>query len=264
MGRRSEYAKLLPGIVRNASNGEPIHIADIYGAVQRELPHLVDSEVESSGAIRWKHELRWELETLVINGVVLRRKDLGLGMYTVPAGDLADEAVDLSQTVLARPTANDQNADTHSSDEDSTTELGVGAIAVGSWGAGFGTAEHNRLVEHAAMHATTEHYSDWNPIDVSETKCGWDITFTKPESRDLHVEVKGVSGSAPVFLLTANELETSLNDPDWKLAVVTRALVAPLVTIYPATTVRAAARPTVYRVSLLLERLRDSLFEGSP
>lgn len=83
MTRRQEFAKLLPVIVRAERGGDPVHLADIYAAVERDHPELVDDEVEAStGAVRWKHELRWELETLVVNGDVRRRKDLGRGQYS--------------------------------------------------------------------------------------------------------------------------------------------------------------------------------------
>lgn len=83
MTRRQELANLLPVIVKSERAGGAVHLGDIYAAVERDHPNLVDSEVEATtGAIRWKHELRWELETLVIAGRVRRRKDLGRGMYS--------------------------------------------------------------------------------------------------------------------------------------------------------------------------------------
>lgn len=83
MTRRQEFANLLPLIVRNESDGAPVHLSQIYAAIERDHPALVDDEIEvSTGVIRWKHELRWELETLVVNGAVQRRKDLGRGLYS--------------------------------------------------------------------------------------------------------------------------------------------------------------------------------------
>jgi len=83
VSRRQDFAKLLPIIVREERNGEPVHLADIYDAVERDHAVLVDDEVEpDTGAVRWKHELRWELETLVGSGDIRRRKDLGRGLYS--------------------------------------------------------------------------------------------------------------------------------------------------------------------------------------
>lgn len=80
--RRQELATLLPLIV-GSSGTKAIHLHDIYAAVERDHPALVDDEVEAStGAVRWKHDLRWELETLVVKGDIRRRKDLGRGMYS--------------------------------------------------------------------------------------------------------------------------------------------------------------------------------------
>lgn len=84
MSRRQEFAAILPAIVARENDGNPVHLSGIYSAVERDYPHLVDAEVEPppSNAIRWKHELRWEIETLVVNGELRRRKELGRGMYS--------------------------------------------------------------------------------------------------------------------------------------------------------------------------------------
>ncbi len=84
MTRRQEFAQLIPRIVRGERAGDPVSIADLYGAIERDHSDLVDAEVEAStGAVRWKHQLRWELETLVVRGEITRRKDLGRGIYSV-------------------------------------------------------------------------------------------------------------------------------------------------------------------------------------
>jgi len=77
--RRQQFAELIPQLV----SADPISIADLYLAVEQARPDLVDDEIEpDTGAVRWKHEFRWELETLVVNGRVSRRKDLGRGIYS--------------------------------------------------------------------------------------------------------------------------------------------------------------------------------------
>jgi hypothetical protein len=83
MTRRQELAEVLPLIVRSEADGTAIELRDIYAAVERDYPHLVDAEVEAAtGRSRWKHELRWELETSVVIGSIQRRKDLGRGYYS--------------------------------------------------------------------------------------------------------------------------------------------------------------------------------------
>lgn len=81
--RRQQLADLLPKIIASSPQ-RTTHLTDIYAAVERDYPALVDDEVEPppSNAVKWKHELRWELETLVGKGEVQRRKDLGRGMYS--------------------------------------------------------------------------------------------------------------------------------------------------------------------------------------
>ena len=84
MSRRREFAKLLPLDIRDEKGGAPVHLSTIYEAIERDYPGLVDDGVETStDAVRWKHELRWELETLVGGAAVTRRKDFGRGIYSV-------------------------------------------------------------------------------------------------------------------------------------------------------------------------------------
>jgi hypothetical protein len=84
MTRRQQFAMVIARIVSTERDGAPISIADLYSAIERDHPDLVDEEVESTtGAVQWKHELRWELETAVCKGEVRRRKDLGRGMYSL-------------------------------------------------------------------------------------------------------------------------------------------------------------------------------------
>ena len=84
MTRRQVLAALLPRVIASEDSGDPISLAKIYAAVERDRPDLVDDEVEPlTGAIRWKHELRWEMETLVVNGSIKRRKDLGEAIYSI-------------------------------------------------------------------------------------------------------------------------------------------------------------------------------------
>jgi len=82
--RRQEFATLLPLVIGREADGGPVHLGQVYAAVMRDHGHLVDEEVEPppSNALRWKHDLRWELETLVVKGAVRRRKDLGRGIYS--------------------------------------------------------------------------------------------------------------------------------------------------------------------------------------
>lgn len=84
MTRRQEFARLLPSIVVTEAHGQPVHLSQIYSAIERDHPRLADHEREpSTGALRWRHELRWELESLVGSATVIRRKDLGRGIYSV-------------------------------------------------------------------------------------------------------------------------------------------------------------------------------------
>ncbi|TWE10279.1 protein NO VEIN domain-containing protein [Rudaeicoccus suwonensis] len=125
-------------------------------------------------------------------------------------------------------------------------------VTVTSEGAGFGDAQRNAVVEAAAMAAVQEFYGDdWEGEDVSADKIGWDITFRSrsgPES--YKVEVKGVSGSRPTILLTANERRAAQDEPGWWLAVVTHALSNPTIREYTGEDVVTAAKPYIFRVQM--------------
>lgn len=69
-------------------------------------------------------------------------------------------------------------------------------------------AARNRAVEHRAMAAADHHFrrSGWCTKDVSLSKIGYDIRCRKG-SKELHVEVKGVSGDGSTVNLTRNEVD---------------------------------------------------------
>lgn len=84
MTRRMKLLALLPGIVGTERGGRPVHLDVIYAAIKRDHPTLVDDEIERpKGELRWKHDVRWELQRLVGRGQVQRRKDLGRSMYSI-------------------------------------------------------------------------------------------------------------------------------------------------------------------------------------
>ena len=118
-------------------------------------------------------------------------------------------------------------------------------------GAGFGDPVTNAKVEKVAMYLVAAAYAEqgWTPHDVSSRKVGWDITMRRV-SDELHIEVKGTSGSKPTVLLTRNEHSTAGADPLWRLAVATQALTSPTLTEYTATQVLGCSSPHVFRVQL--------------
>ncbi len=107
-----------------------------------------------------------------------------------------------------------------------------------SGGGGFGNAETAKEVEVASVEATIRRLKNrgyGQIIDRQKDNCGYDLLARKPETdEELHVEVKGTSGTAPRFFMTPNE-HAYMGDPRWRLAVVTDALgSAPKVSIYDA------------------------------
>lgn len=129
-------------------------------------------------------------------------------------------------------------------------------ITVTASGAGFGNPTTNAEVEAAGMKAVTRHYKrdGWRVQDVSKQNVGWDLTCTAPDGDVHRVEVKGVSGLAPKVLLTRNEERSAREDPGWRLAVVTKALVEPTLHFFDADTALSAAAPFVFEVDLRQSR----------
>lgn len=91
-------------------------------------------------------------------------------------------------------------------------------------GSGFGSPEHNRKVELAAMRFASAHFvrHNWSVRDVSKANLGYDLARPRGSST-LHVEVKGSTGSDQKFIITANERAAWERDRAYVLALVTKA-----------------------------------------
>ena len=124
-------------------------------------------------------------------------------------------------------------------------------ITVTPHGAGYGDPATNAQVEQVAMRLIADEFDrqGWTVDDVSMDKVGWDISVRRGDEIG-HLEVKGVSGVRPTVLLTRNEHACGSNDPYWKLAVVTQALTAPILTMFSAQQVIDSCSPHVYRARL--------------
>lgn len=107
--------------------------------------------------------------------------------------------------------------------EDSAAEALIRRAASG--GAGFGSAEANRKVERAAVKAVVAHMrkSGWEVQSVEADKLGYDLLCRRGDQRR-RVEVKGVRGPDPRFIITENERRAARNEADFHLAIVTGAL----------------------------------------
>jgi len=78
------------------------------------------------------------------------------------------------------------------------------------------TRERKR-VEQLGMEAVmaAEKYLGYDPQDVSDRKCGYDIESVRPETGQLRfIEVKGRIEGADTVTVTKNEILTALNKPD--------------------------------------------------
>ena len=92
-------------------------------------------------------------------------------------------------------------------------------------GAGFGSAENNKKVEKAAIEAVARQLKrdGWNVTSVESLNVGYDL-LAKKGRKVRNIEVKGVSGSRPNFIITDNEASSAKSDNKWELCIVTNAL----------------------------------------
>lgn len=99
---------------------------------------------------------------------------------------------------------------------------------------GFGTPEHRKAVEDAAVEAARRELNKlgYSCVSREADKVGFDLEAKRDRDGDiLHVEVKGTSGSEPRFFMTANE-HGYREAPEWRLAMVTGVLGKPKVAIH--------------------------------
>ncbi len=91
-------------------------------------------------------------------------------------------------------------------------------------GGGFGDPAKNRKVEEAAVRKVTGDFRKlgWEVESVEKQRIGFDLLCVKGE-QTRKVEVKGVSGNTPSFILTAGELRAA-DDANFALHVVLNAL----------------------------------------
>jgi hypothetical protein len=92
-------------------------------------------------------------------------------------------------------------------------------------GAGFGDPETNRKVERAAISFVTKWYQihGWSVESVEGDKCGYDLRCVRNNAEE-HVEVKGVQGGIPSFIITAGEVRQARINSLFTICIVTSAL----------------------------------------
>ena len=97
-------------------------------------------------------------------------------------------------------------------------------VQMNNAGGGFGTPEQNRIVEQAACKAVQRHFRNQGYELVSREKenLGYDFDVRR-KSEELHIEVKGISGSLLKFMITTNEIKCARTDSKFQLAAVTEA-----------------------------------------
>jgi len=103
-------------------------------------------------------------------------------------------------------------------------------------GQGFGSPAENRRVEKAAISAVRSQLKreGWNVKSTERAKIGYDLECRRSREM-LHVEVKGIRGSARSFILTEGERRRAFSDPTFRIALVTEALRRPTIRVCTGT-----------------------------
>ena len=127
-------------------------------------------------------------------------------------------------------------------------------FAASRLGGGFRTDKENRRVERAGIAAAKKHLKreGWQIESVEHLKRGYDLDC-KRGPRRLCVEVKGIRGSEPAFIITSSEYRLAMTDPGFALCVVTRALCGPKVQLIPQSELpqRLRAQPLAFKARLV-------------
>src|SRR5438046_6102159 len=113
-------------------------------------------------------------------------------------------------------------------EDDSVMAAAVHEAEAAARGGGFGEAVLNRQVETAAVSHVTKllRSEGWSVKSVEAERIGFDLLCRRGQEWR-HVEVKGVRGPYPSFVITEGELRRAKEDPCFWLFVVTNAIVSP-------------------------------------
>jgi hypothetical protein len=120
-------------------------------------------------------------------------------------------------------------------------------------GGGYGSPEHNRKVEQAAIAYVKKYLKrrDYRVRSREREKIGYDLEAVK-HGHALYVEVKGVSGNVPEFIITQNEFKKAAELEDYWIYAVTRVTTSPKMHRFAGSKLDALFNfyPTAYRVTL--------------
>lgn len=193
-GRREKYADKVHQAVHERLTKEISFWEDRYIKLSEDVRAGKQPRMQPENARRRVDELTARLEQRkreieAMRTVISSTPNVAGGALVIPAGLLAQRSGDTSFTV---------------------------------------DAEARKRIEMVAMNAVTdaEEGLGHKVIDVSDHKCGWDITSRPPRSKnrlpdDRHIEVKGRAKGQTTITITANEIMYAMNQKDkFILAVV--------------------------------------------
>ncbi len=204
------YKKLIESRFAFVGHGER-KLSDIYSAVEQKFPALCNkhyrcSESCSKGRsseLRWMHATRTALSNLKVRGWAQKA---GHGIWILNGRSSRKKKLGDRKDTKSRVAATE-------------------AVFNSRQAAGFGATEDNNRVEQAAIRRVARHYKGlgWEVLDVSNENRGYDLLCEKGAAKR-HVEVKGASGGAERFIITAREANVWKSDSRYILALVRNAL----------------------------------------
>lgn len=171
------------------------------------------------GTFIWRPDRPWSAQLVVapISKETVREffgRGFGGAMQRLPVKKTNQWMTLFSEAAVGRAGTNGK---AHESDALPSSTAGGGGLGT--------TPEQIKKVELAAVQAVTHYYESegWSVKDVSKENLGYDLVSRRKKA-ELHVEVKGSSGSTIQFPITQNELERWKTDDTFVLAFVGKAL----------------------------------------
>lgn len=111
---------------------------------------------------------------------------------------------------------------------------------------GFPDQEHRKIIEEKSVRIVRKYFQGkgFQVIDRQQDRCGYDLLVKQKETgKEYFIEVKGTSGNLPHFYLTRKEMHyINMQEPRWKLVIVTDVLNHPKINQYSSKNVTKAFR----------------------
>jgi hypothetical protein len=170
---------------------DEIAIDELYTAAERRFGPLLDRSPDPARLTqeKWQHDLRWEIQSAVLDGRIIKRDDVGRGVYSLPGGRLSRRLQwDLVFTV---PAGQDISRwTTFSEIYVPGTGRPRGVVA----GSHLWLRHRQSLVWRCDVESVEHRTSRHSTMDGTEHGPGWSICVANGEPSDLGDDAIGFTG----------------------------------------------------------------------